>query len=98
MKKFDIIITTNQAASVQDMKIIEKVLKEAKNVNWDLIKSSHLPQFKLYLKILGLLYYLENTNNSITSELVEEVIKESHIFNVITLISKPQIIKVSFLL
>ena len=98
MKKFDIIVTTDQAASVQDMNIIEKVLKEAKNVNWDLIKSSHLPQFKLYLKILGLLYYLENTNNPITSELVEEVIKESHIFNVITLISKPQIIKVSFLL
>ena len=61
MEKFDIIITTNQAASVQDMNIIEKVLKEAKNVNWDLIESSHLSQFKLYLKILGLLYYSENT-------------------------------------
>jgi len=95
MKKFDIIVTTNQAASVQDINIIEKVLKEAENVNWDLIESSHLLQFKLYLKILGLLYYLENTNNPITSELVEGVIKESHIFNDITLTSKPQIIKVS---
>jgi len=33
MEKFDIIVITNQAISVQDMSIIEKILKEAKNVN-----------------------------------------------------------------
>jgi len=45
------------------------------------------------LQILDLSYYSKNTNNPITSELVEEVIKESHIFNDIMLVSKPQIIK-----
>jgi len=95
MEKVGIIVTTNQAASVQDMSTIEKVLKEAKNVNRDLIECPHLPQSKSYLKILGLPYYLENTNNPITSELVEGVIKESHIFNDVPLASKSRIIKAS---
>ena len=45
------------------------------------------------MKILGLSYILKNTNLSITFEIVEEVIKETHIFNDIVLISKSQIIK-----
>lgn len=88
MKKFGIIVITNQVTSVQDIGIIKKVLKEFENINQDLIKSSHLLQSKLYLKILDLPYYLENTNNSITSELVKGIIKKFHIFNDITPTSK----------
>ena len=88
MEKFGIIVITNQVTSVQDIGIIKKVLKEFENINQDLIKSSHLLQSKLYLKILDLSYYLENTNNSITSELVKRMIKKFHIFNDITPISK----------
>ena len=88
MKKFGIIVITNQVTSVQDIGIIKKVLKEFENINQDLIKSSHLLQSKLYLKILDLSYYLESTNNSITSELVKGIIKKFHIFNDITPISK----------
>jgi len=46
-----------------------------------ILESPHLLQSKSYLKILGLPYYLKNTNNPITSELVEGVIKKSYIFN-----------------
>jgi len=88
IKKFGIIVITNQVTSVQDIGIIKKVPKEFENINQDLIKSSHLLQSKLYLKILDLPYYLENTNNSITSELVKEMIKNFHIFNDITPTSK----------
>ena len=88
MKKFGIIVITNQVISIQDIGIIKKVPKEFENINQDLIKSSHLLQSKLYLKILDLSYYLENTNNSITSELVKGMIKKFHIFNDITPISK----------
>ena len=88
MKKFGIIVITNQVTSVQDIGIIKKVLKEFENINQDLIKSSHLLQSKLYLKILDLSYYLESTNNSITSELVKGIIKKFHIFNDITPTSK----------
>jgi len=71
------------------MSIIEKPLKESENINWNFIESTHLLESKSYLKILGLPYYMENTNNLITSELVEGVIKGSYIFNNITLTSKP---------
>lgn len=56
--------------------------------NTDFIKSPHLLQSKLYLKILCLSYYVKHTNNLIISELVEKVIKKSHIFNNIILTSK----------
>ena len=95
IEKVGIIVTTNQATSIQDIGIIKKILKEAENINWDLIDSSWLLQSKSFLKILGHLYFLENTNYSITSELVEGMIEESHIFNDITLASKLWIIKAS---
>ena len=93
MEKVGIIMTTNQAASVQDTGIIKKILKEAKNINQNLINSPQLSQSKSFLKILGFFYFSENTNHHITSELVEGVIKKLHIFNDITLTSKLQIIK-----
>ena len=54
VEKIGIIITTNQVASVQDMSIIEKVLKESENINQDFIESPHLLKYKPYLEILGL--------------------------------------------
>jgi len=39
MEKVSIIVTTNQAVSVQDIDIIEKILKEAKKIDQDLIDS-----------------------------------------------------------
>jgi len=62
------------------MKIIKKAIKNSEKINKDFIKSSQLPQQKSYLKILGLSYFSGNTNKSITSQLVEKVLKESHIF------------------
>lgn len=79
--------------TAQDMSIIEIYLKEIENINLDYIDSSYLPKFKLYLKILSLLYTLNNTNLPITSKIIEKVIKETYIFNNIILVSKPRIIK-----
>jgi len=69
------------------MSIIEKYLKENKNIDLDYINSPCLLKSKLYLKILSLLYTLDNTNLPITSEIIKEVIKKSHIFNDVVLIS-----------
>ena len=79
--------------TAQDMSIIEIYLKEIENINLDYIDSSYLPKFKSYLKILSLLYTLNNTNLPITSKIIEKVIKETYIFNNIILVSKPRIIK-----
>ena len=77
------------------MRTIEKAIKNSKKINKDFIKSPQLLQSKSYLKILGLLYFSENTNESITSQLVEEVLKELHIFKDVKFSSKPQVIKAS---
>jgi len=47
------------------------------------------------LKIIGISYFIENTNIPISSNFVESVIKSNHIFNNLLLASNPQVIKVS---
>ena len=64
------------------------------NVNFEDIKFPRLPQSKSYLKIIGILFYIENTNIPISSDFVESVIKFNHIFNNLLLASKLQVIKV----
>ena len=59
------------------------------------VESPCLPKSKPYLKITGLPYILEQSNSPITSDIIESVIKEIHIFNNIILISKSHIIKAS---
>jgi len=55
--------------------------------------SLRLSQSKLYLKILGIPYFIEDTNIPILSNIVERVLQSTHIFNNMTLASKPKIIK-----
>jgi len=52
-----------------------------------------LSQSKSYLKILGIPYFIEDTNLSITLDIVESIIKNTHIFNNIVLASCSQVIK-----
>ena len=56
-------------------------MKELNNINVSNIMSLRLPQLKLYLKILDILYFIDNTNLPITSDIIERVIKTSYIFN-----------------
>jgi len=74
LEKLGIIITTNQVTSAQNMSIIEDILKNSENINQDLIESPCLPQSKSFLKILGLLYYWENTNKAISPDIILEVL------------------------
>ena len=89
-----IIITTNQVASASDMNIMENYIKESTNVNTNEVSALCLPQSKLYLKILGILY-LTNNGTSIACNQIEEVIKRIHLFDNVMLASSPCIIKAS---
>jgi len=93
--KVSIIVTIRFTTSEQDIRTIEKAIKNSKKINKDFVKSSCLSQSKSYLKILGLSYFVKNTNEPITSQIVKEVLKESHIFKDIKFSSKPQVIKTS---
>ena len=89
------IIITNKVAASSNLNIVERYVKKLYNINLNSVISHYLSQFKLYLKILEMFYFLENMNLPITSNIIEEVIKDTHIFNDIVLASYLHIIKVS---
>ena len=88
-------IVTNKVAFPLDLQTIKQHVKTANNIEAEEVKVSKLSQFKLYLKIIGIPYLGEFTNTSINSDYVEDIIKKNHIFNNITLESRPHVIKVS---
>jgi len=88
-----IIITMNKPANMLNLSTIKKYLKNIKNINSDSIESLHLPKSKLYMKIIGLLY--KTNQGVITSNYIEGVLKELHLFKNVVLASKPYVIKAS---
>ena len=88
-----IIIITNKLANALDLLTIEKFLKNINNVNSDLIEGPYLPKSKLYMKIIGLPYKIEQ--GIITSDYIEGILKEMHLFKDVMLASKPYVIKAS---
>ena len=55
-----------------------------------------LPKSKSYLKIIGILFFPHaNSQDKLMSNNIEMILKQNHIFNNISLISKPRVIKVS---
>ena len=91
----DIIVVTNKVVSSLNLQTIKHYVKGANRINSNEVNSPRLPQSKSYLKIIGLLYFQENTTTSIISNVVKNILKENYIFNNIFLISKPKVIKVS---
>ena len=90
----DIVIFTNNVASPSDLQVIEKYVKSFLYVEAKHIDSPRLPQSKLYLKIISIPYLSKQSNSHISSDNVEKILKNNHIFNNIVLVSKPRIIKV----
>ena len=66
---------------------------QLRNIDLDDVKVPRLPQSKLYLKILGIPYLIENMNVSISANVIEIVLKTTHFFNNIILVLKPYVIK-----
>ena len=88
-----IIITTNKPTSDLNLSTIKKYLKNVQNVNPDSIESPHLPKSKSYMKIIGLPYSSEL--GVMSPDIIEGVLKDSHLFKDATLASKPRVIKAS---
>ena len=90
-----VIISTNNIVLNSDLQEIEKYIKNSFQTNNNNIMSSQLPQSKSYLKIIGIPYFVNKSNTCISSEDIEHILKNNHIFNDIVLASKLRIIKVS---
>ena len=74
---------------------MERYVKSIENVKLDNVQILKLSQSKLYLKIIGILYFMKGTDTPIRSDDIKAIIKANHIFNNLTLISKPRVIKAS---
>jgi len=60
------------------------------------MEEPHLPKCKSYLKIIGIPFFSHvNSQDKLTLNDIEMILKQNHIFDNISLISKPRIIKVS---
>ena len=90
-----IVVVTNKVIASVNLQSIEQYIKDANCINSNEVESPRLLQSKSYLKIIGLLYLQENSSNPINSNVVKKIIKDNHIFNYITLVLKPCVIKVS---
>ena len=78
------------------MLIIDQYIKSSNDINFFQVKESHLSKSKSYLKIIGIPFYLhENSQERLTSNNIEMILKQNHIFDNISLASKPRVIKVS---
>ena len=84
----------NKVTSLLDLQTIKNYIKNTDYINSNNIEIPCLSQSKSYLKIIGISYLIENTSIPINSSVVETILKNNHIFNNISLASKPQVIKV----
>ena len=78
------------------MSIIDKYIKNSNDINSLQVEDAHLPMSKSYLKIIGIPYYpYPDHQTKLTSNDIENILKQNHIFDNISLASKPRVIKVS---
>ena len=80
---------------ILDLNTVKKYIKNLNVIDSDNIMISKLSQPKFYLKILGIPYLIEDTNISISSDIIEKILQSTYIFNDVVLTLKPKVIKVS---
>ena len=91
-----IMVATNKVAQQSDMSIIDQYVKNSNDINSLQVEEPHLPKSKSYLKIIGIPYYPHtNSQEKLTLNNIETILKQNHIFDNISLASKPRVIKVS---
>ena len=91
-----ITIVMNKVSQQSDMTIINHYVKNSNDINSLQVEDSHLPKLKSYLKIIGILFYpYMNSQEKLNATDIESILKQNHIFDNISLVSKLKVIKVS---
>ena len=89
-------VVVNKVAQQLDMSIIDNYIKNSNDINSLQVEDACLPMSKSYLKIIGIPYYPHsNPQEKLTSNDIENILKQNHIFDNVSLASKPRVIKVS---
>ena len=91
-----IMVVTNKVTQQSNMAIIDNYIKNSNDINTLQVNEPRLPKSKSYLKIIGIPYYPHtNLQEKLTLNDIEIILKQNHIFDNISLASKPRVIKVS---
>ena len=78
------------------MSIIDQYVKNLNDINSLQVDEPRLPKSKSYLKIIGIPFFPHaNSQEKLTPNDIEVILKQNHIFDNISLASKPRVIKVS---
>jgi len=90
-------VVANKIAQQSDISIIDNYLKNLNDINSLQVEDAHLPMSKSYLKITGIPYfpYSDNRQTKLSSDDIQNILEQNHIFDNISLTSKPRVIKVS---
>ena len=91
-----ITIITNKVSQQSDMSIIDNYVKNSNDINSLQVDELRLPKSKSYLKIIGIPFFPHaNSQDRLTPNNIEMILKQNHIFDNISLALKPRVIKAS---
>jgi len=91
-----ITIITSKVSQQSDLSIIDNYVKNFNDINSLQVDEPRLPKSKSYLKIIGIPFFsYVNSQDKLTLNDIEMILKQNHIFDNISLASKPRVIKVS---
>jgi len=77
------------------MLIIDQYIKNSNDINTLQVEEPCLPMSKSYLKIIGITFFPHaNSQDKLMSNDIELILKQNHIFDNISLVSKPRVIKI----
>ena len=91
-----ITVITNKVVQQSDMSIIDNYVKNLNDINSLQVDEPRFPKSKSYLKITGIPFFPHsNSQERLTSDDIEMILKQNHIFDNVSLASKLRVIKVS---
>jgi len=91
-----ITVTTSKVAQQSNLSIINQYVKNSNDINSLQVEEPRLPKSKSYLKIIGIPFISHaNSQEKLMSNNIKTILKQNHIFDNISLTSKPRVIKVS---
>jgi len=92
----DIMVITSKVSQQSDLLIIDQYVKNSNDINALQVEEPRLPKLKSYLKIIGIPFYpYDNSQECLMSSDIKTILKQNQIFDNISLVSKPRVIKVS---
>ena len=92
-KNSGILVITNKVAFQSDLSIIDNYVKSSNDINSLQVEEPHLPKSKSYLKIIGIPFFPHvNSQEKLSFNDIETILKQNHIFDNISLMSKPRVV------